>query len=388
MRRSEATILTTHGGSLPRPPELASILRAREAGEHVDAAELEHLTTQAVNAVVEQQVERGLSVINDGELGRPSYVTYVMDRLTGFTHEGCLPRAADLQDFPGRGLGPCCRVTSSQACTGPISYRGEEATRRDIERLQQATAGKAFTEAFMTAASPGVIALFHPNRHYPSDEAYLTALAEAMRVEYRMIHAAGLVLQVDCPDLAMARHVGAEALSPEEFSTRTELAITALNHALSGLPPSRMRLHVCWGNYAGPHHHDVPLSSIMQSLLRARPSGISFPAANPRHEHEWSVWQDQPLPNSKLLLPGVIDPTTSFIEHRDLVAQRILRFTQIVGKNNVIASTDCGFASFIEVEPLAPELVWEKLDALVQGAELANAQLMPIRSSPRAAKRG
>jgi 5-methyltetrahydropteroyltriglutamate--homocysteine methyltransferase len=378
MKRSIEKILTTHVGSLPRPTALIEALRSSDNGGPAGA-----LVAAAVREVVAQQIAAGVDVVSDGELSKPSYVTYIADRLTGFAGQGKLPLPTDLAEHPGyadRVLSePALRVLAPAVCSGEISYRGEAAVQRDIEHLTAAIAGQPVEEAFLTAASPGVIALFHENRHYPSYETYLGALADAMRVEYRAIHQAGLIVQIDCPDLAMGHHVGFADRSIADFKKLVELHVSALNHAVAGIPPSRMRLHVCWGNYEGPHHRDLALREIVETLLRARPSGISFPAANPRHEHEWKIWEEVRVPDGKVLIPGVIDSTSNFVEHPELVAERILRFTRMVGVNNVIAGTDCGFATFAGVTRVEPSVVWAKLSALAEGAQLASEQLAPIR---------
>jgi 5-methyltetrahydropteroyltriglutamate--homocysteine methyltransferase len=378
MKRSIEKILTTHVGSLPRPTALIESMRRSDDGEPMKAR-----LAAAVREIVAQQVAAGVDVVSDGETSKPSYVTYVAERLTGFDGQGRLPLPTDLADHPSyadRVLSDrALRVLSPPVCSGDIGYRGESAVQRDIENLTAAVGERTVDEVFLTAASPGVIALFHENHHYPSYEAYLGALADAMRVEYRAIHQAGLLVQIDCPDLAMGHHVGFADRSLEDFKRLVELHVSALNHAVAGIPPSRMRLHVCWGNYEGPHHRDLDFRQIVDSVLRARPSGISFPAANPRHEHEWRIWEEVRLPDGKVLLPGVIDSTNNFVEHPELVAERILRFTRMVGVNNVIASTDCGFSTFAGVTRVEPSVVWAKLAALAEGAKLASDQLAPIR---------
>jgi 5-methyltetrahydropteroyltriglutamate--homocysteine methyltransferase len=379
MKRSIEKILTTHVGSLPRPAPLLEAMRLAGDGEESEAR-----VAAAVREIVAQQVASGVDVVSDGEMSKPSYATYIAARLTGFEGEGRLPLPVDLAEHPSyadRVLSDqVLRVLAPPVCTGDISYRDESAVQRDIANLTTAVFGQpGANEAFLTAASPGVIALFHENRHYPSHEAYLGALADAMRVEYRAIHQAGLIVQIDCPDLAMGHHVRFSDRSLGDFKRLVELHVSALNHAVAGIPPSRMRLHVCWGNYEGPHHRDLAFREIVESVLRARPSGISFPAANPRHEHEWKIWEEVRLPDGKVLIPGVIDSTSNYVEHPELVAERILRFTRMVGVNNVIAGTDCGFSTFAGVTRVEPSVVWAKLAALAEGAQLASAQLAPIR---------
>jgi 5-methyltetrahydropteroyltriglutamate--homocysteine methyltransferase len=376
MKRSLSRILTSHAGSLPWPSQVA---RAPERAP--DAATL----GEAVTAVVREQARVGLAVVSDGELGRAGHARYVAQRLTGFEDGGEFPKLADLEDFPGFArrhlVNGVIASLRTPVCTGPVEHRGDEAVQADIARFKQALESLEIEEPFMSAASPGAIATFLENRHYPKYEAYLGAIADAMRPEYRAIVSAGFVLQVDSPDLLMGMHVGNEPMDLETFRRRAELHVHALNHALEGLSPSRMRMHVCWGNYPGPHHRDVPLWDMLDILLKARPLAISFPAANPRHAHEWRAWERARLTHDKILIPGVIDTTTSFVEHPELVAERILKFTRLVGMNNVIAGTDCGFGNFAGLELIEPHVAWAKLESLVRGAEIAAGELAPIRPS-------
>jgi 5-methyltetrahydropteroyltriglutamate--homocysteine methyltransferase len=373
-------ILTTHTGSLPRPPRVLELLLAQERGEAVDGVRLERTLREAVVAVVRRQAEVGLDIVGDGELSKPSYATYVRDRLTGFTGEVVSELAfpADLADFPDFArtiLGaPALQQIARPACTGPVRYRDTGPVNRDVTRLLAAIEGQPHTDAFLTAASPGVIALFLQNHHYPTEEAYLDALTAAMRTEYEAIHEAGLLLQIDAPDLAMGRHLVFAGDDPETFRARVWRRIEAINRATEAIPPERMRLHVCWGNYAGPHHRDVALRDILDLILRARPAGLSFVAANPRHAHEWRVFREVRLPEGKYLIPGVVDPTTPFIEHPQLVADRLVRFADLVGPDRVVAGTDCGFGTFAGMG-LDPPLAWAKLKALSEGAALATRRL-------------
>jgi 5-methyltetrahydropteroyltriglutamate--homocysteine methyltransferase len=377
MKRSLSRILTTHAGSLPRSGEHS------EAGTELEGSKL----AEAVTALVREQASVGLAVVSDGELGRASYARYVAQRLSGFEDGGRLPKLADLEEFPDfarRQLADSVIASLRMpVCTGSVMHPSDAAVQADIARFRDALGDLEIEEPFMTAASPGAIAMYLENRHYPTHEAYVGALADAMRPEYRAIVSAGFVLQVDCPDLLMGYHAGSEPMDLEAFRKRAELHVHALNHALEGLSPSRMRMHVCWGNYLGPHHRDVPLWDVLDILLRARPLAISFPAANPRHAHEWRAWERARLTHDKILIPGVIDTTTSFVEHPELVAERILRFTRLVGMNNVIAGTDCGFGTFAGLELIEPHVGWAKLEALVRGAEIAGGELAPIR--PRSA---
>ncbi|HEY8477992.1 MAG TPA: cobalamin-independent methionine synthase II family protein [Chloroflexota bacterium] len=380
MKRSTERILTTHTGSLPRPDDLTAMLHARERREPVDEAAFERRVQEAVAEVVRKQVEAGVDVINDGEMGKISYATYVKERLTGFEGEGRLAASpTDLLEFPEYlqrlFSDPTIATMRTPACTGPIRYRGQREVQQDIARLRAAVDGVQATEVFMTAASPGVISLFLPNQYYPSHEAYLFALAEAMKEEYDAIHQAGFLLQVDCPDLAMGRHIQFGQASLEAFRKNAELHVEALNAALADVPSDAVRMHLCWGNYEGPHHHDVPLRDILDVVFKARPAGISFEASNPRHEHEWRVFETVRLPEGKVLIPGVLDSTTNFIEHPELVAERIVRLARLVGRERVVAGTDCGFATFAGFHTVDPKIAWAKLQAMAEGARLASQQL-------------
>ena len=381
MKRSEHAVLTTHTGSLPRPDALLGLLAERDRGPEHRAA-FDEAAAQAVVGAVRRQVELGLGVVGDGEQSKPSYATYVKDRLSGFdgstqSRDG-LP--SDLADFPGFNPVRNTDTVERPTCTGPIAWKDWDAVARDITNFKDALArtdalAQADTgEAFLTAASPGVITRFLANEYYPSHEAYLYALADAMKDEYEAIAAAGFVVQVDCPDLASGRNTVFADLSLEEFRRVVAQHLQALDHALANIPPERIRLHLCWGNREGPHHTDVPLADVIDLVLRARPQGISFPAANPRHEHEWKVWEEVKLPEGKVLIPGVIDTTTNFIEHPELVAQRIERYAGVVGRENVIAGTDCGLSTFAGGSRVNGDIAWAKLGALVEGARIASAR--------------
>jgi 5-methyltetrahydropteroyltriglutamate--homocysteine methyltransferase len=378
MQRSTERILTTHTGSLPRPARLTERLVKVDRGElAADDAGLHEQVAEAVAELVRRQAAAGVAVVNDGEAGKIGYSTYVKERLTGFGGEdvGFRSLPPDFAEFPEYHAQLMAGVTLRvPACVEPVAYRGHDAVRADIANLQTALAGSPIGAAFLSAASPGVIAVFLANRHYATDEEYLFALADAMKEEYDEIHRAGIVLQVDCPDLAMARHMlGDETL--DEFRSRIERHVEAINHATRDIPPEEMRLHLCWGNYAGPHRHDVPLGDIIDIVLRARPNGISFEAANPRHEHEWRVFEDSTLPDEKFLIPGVLDSTTNYVEHPQLVADRIVRYAALVGRERVMAGTDCGFATFADLLRVDPAITWAKLEAMAEGAELASAEL-------------
>src|SRR6266446_4790769 len=375
MKGSTERFLTTHTGSLPRPDDLIRMMFAKEEGLPIERAPLEARIRSAVAEVVRKQAEAGIDVVDDGEVSKPSYATYPKDRLAGFEGASQALLYQDLVDFPGmakRVFGDPGRARrKTPACTGPISLRDACAGQVDTENLGAALAQVKAAEGFMTAASPGVISLFFKNEHYPSHEAYLFAIAEAMRHEYETVARAGFVLQVDCPDLAMGRHIQYAGLGLEDFRAMARLHVEALNHALANVPPDQARLHLCWGNYEGPHHYDVPLADILDVVFEARPSGISFEAANPRHAHEWRVFERVKLPAGKVIIPGVIDSTTNFIEHPELVAERIGRYARLVGRENVIAGTDCGFGTWVGQAAVDPDIVWAKLAALAEGARLA-----------------
>jgi 5-methyltetrahydropteroyltriglutamate--homocysteine methyltransferase len=379
MRRSTERILTTHTGSLPRPEDLARTMFAKEDGVPVDPGALAARIRSAVAEVVRKQAEVGLDVVNDGEYSKPSYATYIKDRLRGFEGTSQPLQYRDLVDFPGmarRVFGDPGRARrKTPACTTPISVRDAEAARTDVANLQAACAPIKAQEAFLTAASPGVVSLFFRNDHYPSHEAYLFAIAEAMKHEYETVAGGGLVLQVDCPDLAMGHHIQFADLSVAEFRKVARLHVEALNHALAAVPADQVRMHICWGNYEGPHHYDVPLADIIDIVFAARPVAVSFEAANPRHAHEWRVFEGVRVPDGKVIVPGVIDSTTNFVEHPALVAERISRYARLVGRENVIAGTDCGFGTWLGQAAVDPDIVWAKLASLAEGARLASREL-------------
>jgi 5-methyltetrahydropteroyltriglutamate--homocysteine methyltransferase len=377
MKRSTERILTTHTGSLPRPRDVTTMLEALDAGTGPAASTFEPRVREAVADVVRRQVEAGVDIVSDGEQGKVGYSTYVRHRLTGFGGQSVVAMRADWADFPEAAarLGRSTAV-ARPSCDGPIEWKDREAVQRDVANLRAALGGLRPAEAFMTAASPGVIAHFLRNEHYPTREAYLARLVDVMKEEYEAIHRAGFVLQVDCPDLAMGRHLAFADLSSAEFVKIAEGNVEALNHALRDIPPDRLRLHLCWGNYEGPHHRDIPLREILRVALKARPQALSFEGANPRHEHEWAVFQEIRLPDDRIIIPGVLDSTTNFIEHPELVAQRLVRYAEVVGRERVIAGTDCGFATFARSNPqVEPDIVWAKLRAMAEGARLASDRL-------------
>jgi 5-methyltetrahydropteroyltriglutamate--homocysteine methyltransferase len=374
VKRSDGRILTTHTGSLPRAAELLPHLRSRNKGESfLDAV------TAAVGEVVRRQVEVGIDVVSDGEQGKPDYSTYIKDRLTGFEGEPVsLGPTRDQLDFPdyaaalpglkgGRPSGP--------ACSGPVAWKDFGAVERDIRNLKAAVADTPATETFMPAVSPAQAARFMPNRHYASNDEYLATLARVLSAEYEAIVAAGFVLQLDCPDLASGWNNQYRHLSLPEFRSAIAMHIEVLNEAVKNLPAERMRIHLCWGNYEGPHNHDVPLRDILEPVLKAKPAGLSFEGANPRHAHEWKIFRDIPLPEGKILIPGVIDSTTNFVEHPELVAERICNYANVVGRENVIAGTDCGFATSALDDMIFPSIAWAKLGALAEGARIASKAL-------------
>ena len=380
MKRSTTRILTTHTGSLPRSPGLQELLREREEQGNVDQELFAAGVRDAVADVVTRQQTIGIDVVNDGEQGRAQYATYVKERLTGFEGERLVrsrPRLddADFPEFAATQTHLSSRNMPQPACTGPISWKDWPAVERDIQTLQRVAADSPVEEVFMTAASPGVIANFLPNEYYPTEEAYLYGLAEVMKDEYNAIAASGLLLQVDCPDLAMTRVSQFSHLTVEEFKKVVELHVEVINYALQDIDPERMRLHLCWGNTEGPHHHDIPLKEIVDLVLQARPLGLSYEGANPRHAHEWKVWEDIDLPDGKLLIPGVLDTTTNFIEHPELIAQRILNYANAVGRENVMAGSDCGFGTSAWGRKVETNIVWGKLASMVEGARLASQEL-------------
>jgi 5-methyltetrahydropteroyltriglutamate--homocysteine methyltransferase len=377
VKRSTDRILTTHTGSLPRPKDLLALLQDREEGRLRGETALHDRTRSAVLDIVRQQAETGLSVINDGEQGRADYTIYVKDRLTGFSGESTPWPNTDAEEFPewaemARQFAP--PFQKRPACTGPIEWKDWPAVERDIQNLKDATAGRS-EEVFMTSPSPGQIGRFLQNRYYPSDEKYLYTLAEVMKREYQAIVQAGFVLQVDCPDLALGRHTQFAHLSLEQFRDVAKMHIDVLNHAVADIPPDRMRMHICWASTGGPHHRDLPLKDIADVVVKGRPGALVVAGANPRHEHEWKVWRDVPLPAGTVLVAGVIDSTTNFIEHPELVAERITRYAAVVGRENVIAGVDCGFGTFAGRVQVDTNIVWRKLASLVEGARLASKEL-------------
>jgi 5-methyltetrahydropteroyltriglutamate--homocysteine methyltransferase len=375
MIRSIDRFLTTHAGSLPRPDDLVRIMYAKEEGRAVDRAELATHIRDGVARVVAQQKETGIDIVSDGEMSKPSYATYVKDRLSGFGGTGNTFVYQDLVDFPNlakRVFGdPGRSRRKTPACNGPIAFRDIEAVQTDIENLASAIGVREGGHAFISAASPGVISLFFRNDYYSSEDAYLEAIAAAMRFEYEAVVAAGFDLQIDCPDLAMGRHIQYASLGLPEFRKRATKHVDALNHALTNIPAERVRMHVCWGNYEGPHHYDVPLADIVDIIFSGRPASISFEAANPRHAHEWALFETVKLPEGKILIPGVIESKSNFIEHPELIANRISNYAKFVGRENVIAGSDCGYGTWVGQAAVDPDVVWAKFRALAEGARIA-----------------
>ncbi len=372
-------ILTTHVGSLPRTEMVGDVIRAREEG--VGTGELfEAVVSDAVDEVVGHQVALGLDIVSDGEFSKIGYANYIKDRLSGFSGDSPRMVGGDLEDFPAYA-GQLSRRRSAAiafarpACTGPIAVKNRKPLAADIDRMRAAVARHKPTGAFMTAASPGVIAIFQPNKFYPSHYAYLEALAAAMKEEYQAILAAGFDLQIDCPDLGMGRHTIFKHQSEAAFLHHAEEQVEALNAALAGLPPERLRMHVCWGNYEGPHHHDIPLARIIHIVLKARPAQLLIESANPRHAHEWRVFTQVKIPDDKILIPGCIDSTNNYIEHPELIADRIETFARIVGRERVMAGTDCGFSTFAGDGLVDAKIAFAKLGALVEGARIATKRL-------------
>jgi len=369
--------LTTHVGSLPRSQEVVDYIFAREREEPFDQAAFDACMTQAVSETVRKQVEAGIDIVSDGETSKISYATYVKDRYTGFSGDSPRNAPADLKMFPSflqrlANDGGTPQYARPQ-CTGEVRSKGQEELAKDISNLRAAMEAHGASRGFMNAASPGVISLFLQNAFYPDREAYLGALADAMKQEYETIVAAGLDLQLDCPDLALSRHMLFNDLSDDDFVKIADSHVEALNHALQNVPQDRVRVHICWGNYEGPHCCDIAMDKVFSTLMATKSRYVLFETSNPRHAHEWTVFRDRKsdIPDDKILVPGVVDTTTNFVEHPELVAQRIDRFTEIVGADRVIAGSDCGFGTFAGFGAVDPEIAYAKLTSLSQGAKLA-----------------
>jgi 5-methyltetrahydropteroyltriglutamate--homocysteine methyltransferase len=378
MKRSTDRFLTTHTGSLPRPDDLIRMMYAKEEGVPVDAPALAQRVALAVEEVVRKQADAGIDVVDDGEMSKPSYATYIKDRLSGFGGTGNTFVYQDLVGFPNlakRVFGdPGRSRRKTPACNAPIAVRDPAAAQADVDHLKAAFAKVKAQEMFMTAASPGVVSLFFRNEHYASEEAYLFAIADAMRHEYETIANAGIVLQIDCPDLGMGRHIQHADLSIGEWRKKAELHVEAMNHALANIAPDRLRMHLCWGNYEGPHHCDVPLADVIDIVFRGRPSAIAIEAANPRHAHEWALFEKVRLPADKALIVGVIESKSNFVEHPELIAQRIRRYAKLVGRENVMAGSDCGFGTWVGQAAVDPDVVWAKMATMAEGARIASRE--------------
>jgi len=381
MRLSTERILTTHVGSLPRSREVVELLYKKESGEPYDLSTFDAAVVAGVADAVAKQVAAGVDIVSDGETSKIGYATYIKDRLSGFAGHHPRPPHLDLAPYPelrdalARMLGK--QSFKRAACVAPIELVDRAAMQMDLANFRAALAphGSAVTEAFMNAASPGVISAFQSNRYYPTHDAYVDAIVGAMKPEYDAIVAAGFILQLDCPDLAMARHTGFQELGEAEFLARAEYQVEALNHAVRDIPAERMRMHICWGNYEGPHDHDIALEKILLIVLKAKPAGIVFEAANPRHRHEWAVWRDAKLPDDKVLIPGCIASTSNYVEHPRLIAEQLCQYADVVGRERVIAGTDCGFGSFAGYSRVDPAVAYKKLHALADGAALATDRL-------------
>ncbi len=379
MKLSSDRILTTHVGSLPRSAAAVEILVRREKGESYDPKDFDRIIKQGVAEIVGRQTGIGLDVVSDGETGKIGYSTYVRERLSGFGGDFTPKPNRDLADHPEfrrrmalyMGSQPFKRA----CCIGEVTLKDPQAVHNDISNFLSALGPTTATEGFLNAASPGVVASFLPNRHYPNHETYVQAVAEAIRPEYEAIAAAGLVLQVDCPDLAMSRHTGFQDLSDEEFLRIAAMNVEALNSALANIPVSQIRIHICWGNYEGPHDHDIPLERIMPMVKKAKAGALVFEAANPRHEHEWTVWRDAKVADDVVLVPGMLDTSSNYVEHPELIAQRIERYADFVGRERVMAGADCGFGTFAGYAKVDPDIAFKKLRALVEGAQIATSRL-------------
>lgn len=373
--------LTTHVGSLPREDDLIEIMFAKEDGLPLDLAAVDARIAEAVQFVVDRQAEAGLDIINDGEQSKPSYATYIKDRLDGFGGTGNSFAFQDIEDYPSTKervfSDPGRKHRKTPACNAPITVKDMTAVDRDAAALNAALAKHTGKQAFMSAASPGVTALFFRNDYYDSDEDYVFALAEGLRHEYEAIAAHGIILQVDCPDLAMGRHTQFRELDLSGFRDKMALNIEALNRATANIPPAQLRMHMCWGNYPGPHHCDVPFRDIIDLVWRARPHAIQFEAANPRHAHEFAMFEEIKLPEGKVLIPGVIECQSNYIEHPELIGQRIARYAHLVGRDNVMAGADCGFSIHVGSGSVDRSVVWAKMAALAEGAKIASAQFWP-----------
>jgi len=379
MKTSTERILTTHVGSLPRPQDVVDLLFAQDRGEPVDQVLFDSTMKRGIADAIRKQEESGVDIVSDGETSKISYATYIRHRLTGFEGDSSRPTPQDLDDFPeyrDRLVAAGHSATYKRpVCKGPIKVKDLSALQKDIDNMKAALATVKVTEGFMNAVSPGTIAVFQPNEYYPSHEAYLGALADAMREEYEMIVKSGLLLQLDCPDLAMGRHTRFKKLTDEEFLRNAEMQVEALNHALANVPADRVRLHVCWGNYEGSHVHDMDCHKIFPIAIKVKPMALLVEGSNPRHEHEYQAWKDIKLPDDKVLVPGVIASSSNYVEHPEVVAMRLMNYANVVGRERVIAGTDCGFGTFAGFGAVYPAFCWMKMKALAEGAAIASKKL-------------
>ena len=379
MKLSTDRILTTHVGSLPRSQDVVDLLFAQDRDESIDERIFNETMRRAAADLVREQVEAGIDVVSDGETSKISYATYIRHRLTGFEGDSPRPTPQDLQDFPeyrDRLVKAGHSATYKRpVCRGPIKVRNLGPVEQDIRHMKEALSEANVAEGFLNSVSPGTISVFQPNEYYPSHETYLAALADAMREEYELIVKSGLLLQLDCPDLAMGRHTRFKNLSDDEFLRNAALQVEALNHALANVPADRVRLHVCWGNYEGTHIHDMDCMKIFPIVIRVKPMALLIEGANPRHEHEWEAWTRIKLPDDKVLVPGVIASSSNYVEHPEVVAQRLLRYAGVVGKERVMAGTDCGFGTFAGFGAVFPAFAWMKFRALSEGARIASQRL-------------
>ncbi len=379
--RSTERFLTTHTGSLPRPDDLVDMVIATQKGDAVDPAALEARITEAVHESVRKQVAAGIDIVNDGEMSKPSYATYVLQRLNGFGGSSNSFPFADLKEFPrtaAKVVGdPGRKYRKTPGCNAPITVADFDAARHDMERLSDAARQAGAREMFTAAASPGVISFFFKNEYYPSHEAYVFAIADAMQHEYEAIAASGAYVQLDCPDLAMGRHVHYQDASLDDFRKVFQIHVEALNHAVRNIPAEQLRMHMCWGNYPGPHHCDVPFADVVDLMLKAKPQSYLVEAANPRHAHEWQVFETVKLPEGKVIVPGVVEPQSNYIEHPEVIAQRIDRYANVCGRENVVAGVDCGFSIHVGMGGIDPDVTYRKLATLAEGARIASAKYWP-----------
>jgi 5-methyltetrahydropteroyltriglutamate--homocysteine methyltransferase len=383
LKLSTDRILTTHVGSLPRSANLSALLLERDRGDAYDQSALDRAVREETVAIVKRQVAVGIDIVSDGETSKVGYSTYIHDRLSGFSGNNVAKPNLDVAPYPEfrrrMALMTGTPAFTRMFCTDAVTVKDQAAVKKDVANFRAAIEAAKPVDAFMTAASPGVISSFQPNRFYPSHRAYIEAIGAAMQEEYETIAQAGIVLQLDSPDLAMSRHTGFQDLNEAEFLSRAAEQVEVLNHTVRNIPADRMRIHLCWGNYEGPHDHDIAIAKVLPVVLKAKPQAISFEAANPRHAHEWAVWSEAKshIPDDKILIPGVIDSCTNYVEHPELVAQRIGQFADIVGRDRVLAGVDCGFGTFAGIGKIDPEIAFKKLGALVEGAAVASRRLWP-----------